>query len=88
MENLKVAVILKQSRTRIKVYPKWIMDVDYQAVFNSGMKKSDDRIIFYSPDPDSAPNFELPVSEVFDATIDGCYVARVFRGFGKFCAFD
>lgn len=88
MEELKVAVILKESRQRIKVYPKWIKGVNYQSVFNRGVNKSEDHTIFYSPDKKADPNFELPVSAVFDPNSDGCYIARIFMGFGKCSAFN
>lgn len=83
MDNLSVAVILTRCRKRLHIPVKWIKDIDFGKVFNAGAKKSEDRIMFYSPDATIPPDFNAPLTEIFDPNVNACYIGRVLRGFGE-----
>lgn len=81
--QLDVVAILIVSRARIIIPSAWIKGLSFNNIFIGGFPKYEDQVIFYSTNPTKQPNFQLPLrSETIFNHQEGCYQARILRGFG------
>lgn len=79
-----VTVILLHSRVRVVIPVKYIFSLDIVQVYNRGISRNKDHIVYYSSDDSDEPNFRLPIKKEFDPFEPACYEARILNTFGKF----
>lgn len=78
-----------------KVIPEeHIQDLNECKTLNYGINCNQKYRIFWSPlfvqtrDEIEAPDFNLPVRNVFDENIRACYIAKLVRFYGKYFFFN
>lgn len=76
-------VRLKESGRKFAVQSMWIEGMKSAATIRYGCRPTKQRTIFFSPNANDAPNFELTVRADFNATKNGCYKGYVLKTFGK-----
>lgn len=79
-----VTAILIHSRNRVVIPVKYIFSIDIVQIYNRGMSRNKDHIIYYSNDDSDEPNFRLPIKSEFDPIVPACYKARVLNIFGMY----
>lgn len=71
-----VTLRLKANCRKNLVIPvHWCMGIDMQNVYNGGIGKSEDLVVFFSKNKTRLPNFTLPIRDEF-VEDDSCYIAR------------
>lgn len=79
-----VTVILIESRYRVVIPVKYIFSIDIVQIYNRGMSRNKNHIIYYSNDDSDEPNFRLPIRNYFDPNVPACCKARILNIFGKY----
>lgn len=85
-----LVAVLKCSKRKLIIPIQWLYGFNVTATFNFGFNHNVDHLIFYSPNEFANPPFgsEKKVLENlrndFHEDEDGCYYARILRGFGTF----
>lgn len=65
-------------RKNVCIPMHWCMGIDMQMVYNGGVDKTRDLVVFYSKSRSKFPDFELPIQNEFTEQ-DACYIARYRR---------
>lgn len=84
-----VVVFLKRAKRFIVVRDTWVQDLLTAKLKNNGRNSNQDFLIFWSSmngvvNFDTQPNFDAPLSSVYEETIDQiCYIGRIIKFFGK-----
>lgn len=68
-------------KTKLCIPASWLQNIDIVRCFNNLHKRHEKKVIFYSKDELSVPNFLLPKRDSFDEHSDGCYDAYVLKAF-------
>lgn len=80
---MRLAVILCCDKTMLNIPASWCSYIDVVNSYNSGLNRNIVRRIFFSPDENVIPNWNLQLRTNFDENYDACYLARVIRAFGS-----
>lgn len=75
-------VLLEGLQQKIVVKSDWIDYSNNAQLLNNGVTRYEKQKIFYSSEDKNA-NWQLPISNNFDPSIDACYEGYVLRSFGK-----
>lgn len=75
-------VILTASHVRLVIPLKYILSLDIVQIYNRGISRTKDHIIYFSSDHTEEPNFRLPLKIEFDANVPACYWAKILNIFG------
>lgn len=63
----------------------WVHSFDIVQIFNRGINRTKDHLVYYSDDKTDDPNFKLPVRDFFDENDPlGCYYVKIRNCVGKF----
>lgn len=63
----------------------WIRSVDVVQIFNRGINRTKNYLIFYSKDKTDEPSFKLAVQHIYDETdVRGCYYAKIRNTTGEY----
>lgn len=76
-------VILLESLERLVIPIKYVLSLDILQIYNRGISRTKKHIIYYSPDDDDEPNFQLAIKDDFEENVPACYKARILNVFGK-----
>lgn len=83
--DLYLAAYLNDHKKNILIPDYWCDSLDLARSINSGLKKNENHLIFFSPDLNKIPDFSLPIRRgALDLTRDGCYFGKILRAFSKF----
>lgn len=53
----------------------WCRGYSMETVYNIGMRRSEDLVVFYSENQSEPPNFELGIRDEF-TNVNACYIGR------------
>lgn len=70
-----VSLKLKENRKNVVVPMHWCNGIDMGSVYNCGIQKSENLVVFYSKSLTKLPNFNLPIRGEF-VKEDSCYLAN------------
>lgn len=84
-----ILVSVKESSQKLIIPLNWIQGLTsekFSNLLNSGAKLHQKQLykIYYSPNHNDDPTFDLDIKDVCDPSRSGCYLATIVRGFGKF----
>lgn len=79
-----VVVHLVDCGLNVAIPMKYIFTFRRWAAYNRRINRNQLYLIFYSKNFDRNPNFHLEKRNTFSAEIDGCYLAKLLRCFGKY----
>lgn len=85
MEDDFVCASLKNDRTKLVIPRKWWqIDRGHNIrVIRFGVRPWQKQKIFYGPDKNELPNFNLRCAQEFDGQMKNCYMAHVLNIFGR-----
>lgn len=77
---------------RFVIKTAWCHGTSSAKVRSRGSRPNKAIIVFFSPDPKSAPDFTLPIKREFTASRAACYKGYILKTFGEYdfssqCAF-
>lgn len=78
------AILLRGRNGQVKkeIPFSWVHSVDIVQIFNRGISRAKNHLVYYSDDKLEEPDFKLPVQDVFEENDErGCYHAKV-----RYCA--
>lgn len=75
------AVILEHSKKVLTIPIKWFKSINLKDLMDHGLDCNQSFIIFYSPDRDAYPDFNLKSSTEFSANNSACYSANILKMF-------
>lgn len=82
-----VTIFLTDFKKKLVIPVKWVHSLDILQLLNGYHVRSKIYTIFYSSNLEVEPNFGMPISEVFNEDISGCYRTQVGNFFGEFNLF-
>lgn len=86
MSTIYCVVLLKNLQKKLVIDSNWVSASANANEFNFGLRPHALRKIFYSPERKDA-NFDLPVQNEFDETVDACYLGYLLRSYSKYAIF-
>lgn len=70
-------VVLIEDQTKLCVPAAWICSLDIINGLKKGLNKNEKKRVFYSPDITATPNFLLPLHQIYNPNVCGCYLAKI-----------
>lgn len=84
MMEIFLAVKIECCKKIVVVPVDFIYKLDFVKTFNNSLNRNQKHLMYWSQDQNKEPNFDLPVSEQFNHSIDGCYYVKLLKAFRKF----
>lgn len=84
MKELLIAAKIFKCAKTVVVPVDYIYELNFAKTFNNGINRNQIHLMFYSNDPTKKPNFQLPVSDEFDASTDSCFDVKLLRAFCEY----
>lgn len=76
------SVILVESKKLLSIPVHWCFGIDIVRSLKYGLKQRKNKLIFYSPNESTEPNFASKICNEFDGSKDACYLANILNVFG------
>lgn len=57
---------------------------DYAKSLNNRINRNQTHLLYWSPDETKNPDFNLPISNRFDASTDSCFNVKLLKVFGMY----
>lgn len=83
MSSLTIVAKICKYRKLICVPLHYIYMLDLAKSLNYRINRNQEHLCFWSNDLTNQPNFNLPISNHFDPSIDSCYKVRLLKVFRK-----